>query len=47
VCQFQIVSTEGFTPYGCAKTVSKFQVLTPKRVVLQRELGHYWLGYWS
>jgi hypothetical protein len=30
----QLVSMEGVTPLDCAKTVSKFQVAAPKRVLL-------------
>ena len=37
VCQFQIVSTEGFTPLSCAKTVPKFYLFSALGIALSEK----------
>jgi hypothetical protein len=37
VCQFQTVSTDGFTPYRCAKTVPESNVFNPFELTLSEK----------
>jgi hypothetical protein len=37
VCQLQIVSTEGFTPVSCVKTVPRPDLIHPAGVALERK----------
>jgi hypothetical protein len=37
VCQFQIVSTDGFTPVPCAKTVPESDVFMPLGLALSEK----------